>query len=133
MNEENHLIAERRAKITAWEEAGFTPYAQKFDRTHTAVEARKFCEETKLREASEILEGAKVQAKICGRIMNYRTMGKLAFLKIRDVSGDFQVCLMKNILEDMFKKLEKLLDLGDFCGFEGEFFITNLWWKYSTY
>ena len=125
MNEENHLITERRDKIAAWEEAGFTPYAQKFDRTHTASEAKKFCEKKKLRESAEILEKPKVQAKICGRIMNFRSMGKLAFLKIRDVSGDFQVCLMKNILGDNFKKFEKLLDLGDFCGFEGEFFLTK--------
>ena len=125
MTEENHLIAERRAKIAAWEEAGFTPYAQKFERTHTASESRDFCKKTKLREVSEILAAPKVQAKICGRIMNFRTMGKLSFLKIRDVSGDFQICLMKNIFEDQFKQFEKLLDLGDFCGFEGEFFMTK--------
>jgi lysyl-tRNA synthetase class 2 len=125
MTEENHLIAERRAKIAAWEEAGFTPYAQKFERTHTASEARAFCKKTKLRESSEILEYPQVQAKICGRIMNFRTMGKLSFLKIRDVSGDFQICLMKNIFEEQFKQFEKLLDLGDFCGFEGEFFMTK--------
>ena len=125
MTEENHLIAERRAKIAAWEEAGFTPYAQKFERTHTASESRDFCEKKTLRESSEILTAPKVQAKICGRIMNFRTMGKLSFLKIRDVSGDFQICLMKNIFEDQFKQFEKLLDLGDFCGFEGEFFMTK--------
>lgn len=125
MTEENHLIAERRAKIAAWEEAGFTPYAQTFERTYTANESHDFCKKTKLREASEILAAPKVQAKICGRIMNFRTMGKLSFLKIRDVSGDFQICLMKNIFGDQLKQFEKLLDLGDFCGFEGEFFMTK--------
>ncbi len=125
MCEENHLIAERRAKIAEWEKAGFPAYAQKFDRTHTAQEAREFCEETTLREVPEIVENPNIQAKICGRIMNFRSMGKLAFLKIRDVSGDFQVCLMKNLLGEDFKKFEKLLDLGDFCGFEGEFFLTK--------
>ena len=125
MNEENHLVAERRTKIAAWQEAGFTPYAQKFDRTHTATKARVFCKETTLREVGEILEKPTVQAKLCGRIMNFRTMGKLSFLKIRDVSGDFQICLMKNIFKEKFKQFEKLLDLGDFCGFEGEFFMTR--------
>ncbi len=125
MSEENHLITERRAKISGLEAAGFTPYAQRFDRTHTAAEARIFCEKTTLREANDIVEKPISQAQLCGRIMNFRSMGKLSFLKIRDVSGDFQVCLMKNLLGENFKKFEKLLDLGDFCGFEGEFFLTK--------
>lgn len=125
MSEENHLIAERRAKIAQWEEAGFAPYAQKYDRTHTATSAREFCKEAKFREVPEIMESPKSQAKMCGRIMNFRSMGKLAFLKMRDVSGDFQICFAKNILGDSYKKFEKMLDLGDFCGFEGEFFITK--------
>lgn len=125
MNEENHLIAERREKIKAWEAEGFIPYAVRFERTHTALEAKQFCEKNKLREVPEITEKPQAQAKLCGRIMNFRSMGKLAFLKIRDVSGDFQICLMKDLLGDLFKKLEKLLDLGDFCGFEGEFFLTK--------
>lgn len=125
MSEENQLIAERRAKIAQWEEAGFSPYAQKFERTLTAIQAQEFCEKNSLRETPEILEKPAVAGKMCGRIMNFRSMGKLAFLKIRDVSGDFQICLMKNLLGDNFKKFEKLLDLGDFCGFEGEFFMTK--------
>ncbi len=125
MNEENHLIAERREKISDLEKSGFISYAQKFDRTHTAAKARVFCEKTSLREVNNIVEKPIIQASLCGRIINFRSMGKLAFLKIRDVSGDFQVCLMKNLLGENFKKFEKLLDLGDFCGFEGEFFMTK--------
>ncbi|MBT3349235.1 lysine--tRNA ligase [bacterium] len=125
MSEENKLIAERRAKITQWESAGFAPYAQKFDRTHTAAEAREFCGKTKLRDAAEIMEKPKPNGKLCGRIVNFRSMGKLAFLKMRDASGDFQICFAKNVLGDAMKNFEKILDLGDFCGFDGEFFLTK--------
>ncbi len=123
---ENHLITDRRKKIANWEEKGFAGYAQKFDRTHTAEKAKKVCENGDLREANEILENpSKATIYLCGRIINLREMGKLAFLKIRDVTGDFQVCFAKNILGDDFKWFIKNLDLGDFCGFAGEFFITK--------
>jgi lysyl-tRNA synthetase class 2 len=57
--------------------------------------------------------------------MASREMGKLAFLKLRDVSGDFQVCLAQDLLGDDFKTLLKALDVGDYCGFTGEFFTTK--------
>ncbi|MDH3324926.1 MAG: OB-fold nucleic acid binding domain-containing protein, partial [Candidatus Peregrinibacteria bacterium] len=123
---ENHLITERRKKIEAWNEKGFDGYAKKYDRTHTAAEAKMACKTAKLREANEILEKpAGAENSICGRIMQKREMGKLAFLKIRDVSGDFQVCFAKNVLGDDFKFFTKKLDLGDFIGVAGEFFVTK--------
>ncbi|MCF7846535.1 MAG: lysine--tRNA ligase [Candidatus Gracilibacteria bacterium] len=125
MTDTHKLVAERTAKIKLWEELGFPGYAQKFDRTHTAREAREFCEKNDLRDTGDILEKPKSKAALAGRILQFRSMGKLAFLRLRDVSGDFQVCLARNILGDTMKKLEKALDLGDFCGFEGEFFITK--------
>jgi len=127
---ENHLITDRKEKIKNWEAKGFSGYAQKFDRTHTAKEAKSNIEvansSSLLREAGDLMKN-KVEPKqaLCGRIMQMRDMGKLAFLKIRDTSGDFQICLAQNVLGDDFKWFIKNLDLGDFCGFEGEFFLTK--------
>ncbi len=121
------FFAERVKKIKDWEELGFAGYAKKFDRTHNSAQAKEFCAQNKaeLRDAKTIMEDPQKVAKMCGRITNFRSMGKLAFLRIIDPEGDFQICLTKNVLGDLFKKAEKIFDLGDFAGFEGEFFLTN--------
>ena len=119
------IFEQRKEKIELWKELGFDPYGKSFDRTHTATQARKDIEKNKPREASEVLESPASDKALCGRIMSLRDMGKLTFLKIRDVSGDFQICLSKNLLGDKYKLFVKALDMGDFCGFNGEFFITK--------
>ncbi len=127
MSEENHLITERKAKIEDWRALGFDPYAKNFDRTHTAVQAIEEIEnnESALRDPKEIMVQPHSDQSVCGRIIAMREMGKLAFLRILDVSGDFQVALAQNILGDDFKALLKALDMGDYCGFSGEFFVTK--------
>lgn len=122
--EKNNLIIERKNKLKEWQKLGFD-YAEKFDRTHTSEVALSFLKKNETRSVSEIMKNPQSEVKMCGRIMNIREMGKLAFLKIRDRSGDFQIGLAKQVLEEGFKQFLKLLDLGDFCGFEGEFFVTK--------
>lgn len=122
---ENHLITDRKEKIKNWEAKGFSGYAKKFDRTHTAKKVLEYCDNNELKSPPELMKGTEPTYAVCGRIMQMRDMGKLAFFRIRDVSGDFQICLAKNILKDDFKWFVKNLDLGDFCGFEGEFFRTK--------
>lgn len=138
MSEDNRLITERKQKIHDLKALGFTPYAKDFTRTHTAAQATAFCKNNTLREASEIVayftqplsendltKTNKNLNLVAGRIVALREMGKLAFIGIRDVSGDFQVCVAKDVLGDLFKPLLKALDLGDYAGFAGEFFKTK--------
>lgn len=127
MAEENRFMAERKEKISQWEALGHSGYAKSFDRTHTAVEATNQIEANQgnLRAAPEIMVKPQVGASMAGRIVAMRDMGKLAFLKIRDVSGDFQIALAADLLEDDFKPWLKALDLGDYAGFSGEFFTTK--------
>ncbi len=127
MSEENHLITERKAKIQAWNDLGFPGYAKDFERTHTAAEAVEDIKsnEGALREAPAIMAKPQQARSMAGRIVASREMGKLAFLKIRDVSGNFQICLAQDLLGANFKALLKALDLGDYCGFAGEFFTTK--------
>ena len=127
MSEENHLITDRKAKIEAWKDLGFPAYAKSFDRTHTAEQATEEVKanEGSLRSAPEIMVKPNNGRSVCGRIVAMRDMGKLAFVSIRDVSGDFQVCLAKDLLGEDFKAFLKALDLGDYCGFAGEFFTTK--------
>ncbi len=124
---QDSLITERLKKIELWKELGFPAYSEKFDRNFTSSVAKAFCNDKKnrIREITEIFKSPISDSRLCGRIENLREMGKLAFLRIRDAEGDFQICLSREILGDKQKQFCKALDLGDFCGFEGEFFITK--------
>ncbi len=124
---QDSLVAERLKKIELWKELGFAPYSEKFERNFFSSTAKDFCKnpKNKIREITEIFTSPQKKVRICGRIMNLREMGKLAFLRIRDSEGDFQICLSREILGEKQKQFCKALDLGDFCGFEGGFFITK--------
>lgn len=124
MSTESHIIAERKRKFEEWRKLGFD-YASKFERTHTSGEAKAVVEKKEPRDIAVILKKPASGVALCGRIMNLRDMGKLAFLRIRDGEGDFQICLAKDILGEDYKMFLRILDLGDFCGFEGEFFRTK--------
>ncbi len=121
---EGKLIAERENKLALWAEHGWG-YASRYDRTHTSELAREYIHENDPRPTKDVMAEPRTDTAVCGRIMNVRDMGKLSFLRIRDAEGDFQVCLAASVLGDQHKTLLRLLDLGDFCGFRGEFFLTK--------
>lgn len=63
---------------------------------------------------------------IVGRIMIKRGAGKIAFVKIFDGSGEFQVVLKADEIGiEKMKVFDKLFDMGDFAEFSGTFFITE--------
>jgi len=77
-------------------------------------------------EISQVISkdlGQKV--KIAGRIMLFRLMGNIAFLKLLDESGSVQVVINKKEFEGDYKFWTKNLDMGDFIGVEGERFDTQ--------
>jgi lysyl-tRNA synthetase class 2 len=103
----------RREKVAKLREAGIQPYADSFERNHTAVEAGK-------------LEDGKTKVKVAGRILMMRLMGKLAFVRISDQSGSYQIILQQEEMgETEFKLWSKQLDLGDFVGAIGKTFTTK--------
>ena len=78
-----------------------------------------------LKEAS-ILEDGTTGVKVAGRIVFVRNMGKLSFLKLRDIDSDFQVSFKKDLLgEEEYNFFNKYIDIGDFIGVEGEIFTTH--------
>ncbi len=112
LNNEPDERQERIKKIDLIKEMGFEPYAGKFDRTHTAEEARK------------LTDGE--PAKVAGRIMLLRDMGKLAFAQLQDFSGKIQIIFKVDVLgQDEYKKIIKILNIGDHVGVEGEIFTTQ--------
>lgn len=97
----------RREKILSMKENGLIPYKDKFNRTHTILEAR------------DLKDGDK--CRICGRITGRRGFGKLMFLDLFDVYAKIQLELtLNNLGEEKFAEIKKYLDIGDFVGVEGE-------------
>ena len=78
-----------------------------------------------LKEAS-VLEDGTTGVKVAGRIVFVRNMGKLSFLKLRDIDSDFQISFKKDLLgEEEYNFFNKFIDIGDFIGVEGEIFTTQ--------
>ena len=89
------------------------PYPAKYERTHT------------LTEAKELEDGTK-DVKVCGRIAFARKMGKLSFVKIRNIEDSFQLEFRVDLLgEEKYEFFKKLIDGGDFIGAKGEIFTTQ--------
>jgi len=102
----------RLAKAEQIRKSGGVPYAAKFDRTHS------------LSEAGALKDGTK--STIAGRVMLFRSMGKMTFASLQDESGRMQVAFKEEDLgTDTYKELQKLIDLGDFIGVSGTFFTTK--------
>ena len=89
------------------------PYPEKFERTHTLKEAT-------------LLEDNTAGVSLAGRIVFARKMGKLSFIRIRDLEGSIQLELRVDIVgEDKYQFFKKLIDTGDFIGATGEMFTTQ--------
>ena len=62
---------------------------------------------------------------IAGRIVLKRVMGKASFATLRDASGDIQIYVTKNnVDEDVYEDF-KTWDLGDIVGVSGTLFRTQ--------
>ena len=89
------------------------PYPDKFNTTHT------------LKDAATLEDGTK-NVSVAGRIVFARKMGKLSFVKIRDIEKAFQLELKIDLLgEEKYDFFKKMVDGGDFIGATGEIFTTQ--------
>lgn len=74
----------------------------------------------------EVLKEQHIQAKVAGRIMLKRVMGKASFFTIQDVSGAIQLYVARdNLSESVYEENVSLWDLGDIVGVEGTLFKTK--------
>ncbi len=114
------IAQERLDKVERLRQAGTDPYPNRFARTHTAARAVELLGEI---EAGEEKED---RVRVAGRIMANRSMGKSAFMDIRDASGKIQLLFM-NLKEMDENRLQmfKDLDIGDFIGVEGSILRTR--------
>jgi lysyl-tRNA synthetase class 2 len=118
---ESHLIQERVLKLKRLvEEKEISPYPYSFKESDNPKEIKeKYDKKLKPEEHS------KKNAKISGRVITKRDMGKAAFLKIRCDEIDFQFYLSIDSMGKKAFKFLKLIDVGDFVGGFGEIFKTK--------
>ena len=118
-SDENHLIAERRAKLAKLRERG-NAFPNDFRRT--ALAGRLL--EDYGAEAAESLDNAKVRVAVAGRLRAKRIMGKASFINIEDVSGTIQVFLQQASLGEVYGEFRSW-DVGDIVAAEGTLFRTK--------
>lgn len=89
------------------------PYPDSFKRTHT------------LKEAKNLSDGT-TDVSVCGRIIFMRKIGKLSFVRIRELESDLQLEFrIDEVGEERYDFFKKLIDSGDFIGARGEIFTTQ--------
>jgi lysyl-tRNA synthetase, class II len=118
-DDENHLIAERRAKLAKLREQG-AAFPNGFRRN--ALAGDLLCAYGN--RSAELLEVEAVPVRIAGRLRVKRVMGKASFAKLEDTSGTIQVFLQKETLREVYDEF-KTWDVGDIVGAEGTLFRTK--------
>jgi lysyl-tRNA synthetase class 2 len=117
---ENKLIAERRAKLAALREQG-DAYPNDFRRNAIAEELHQTFHE----HDKDALDDEHIEVAVCGRMMAKRVMGKASFIKLQDRSGQIQVRLERDRLPDGVYQGFKKWDVGDIVGARGILMRTN--------
>ncbi len=112
--DENQLIAERRAKLEAWRKSG-KAFPNDFQRENTAL---KVLEGYDGKTAGE-LEAMPVEVRMAGRMMLKRVMGKASFATIQDLSGRIQIYVTRDRVGEATYADFKTWDLGDIIGIVG--------------
>ncbi len=114
MGEEDRFKTQRIAKRDALVQMGIDPYGHRFPDVWATEAVRSASEPLQLEPGQR----SELRARVAGRIALLRVMGKLAFLTIRDGTGDLQFGLSKSELGETWAAV-KQLDLGDVIGADG--------------
>ena len=91
VQDENHIIAERRAKLAEWRTSG-KAYPNDFAREDISSKLIEQYGD----KSNEALEAQPVEVKIAGRIMLKRVMGKASFVTIADMGGRIQLYIARD-------------------------------------
>ncbi len=105
----------RMAKAERLRAAGIEPYPVGYPRTHTIAEVRAQHPDLPPDTATGDTVG------VAGRVMLYRTGGKLCFATIRDGAGEIQVMISRDrVGDEALAAWKSDVDLGDHIGVTGE-------------
>lgn len=134
----------RIAKAKKMKDMGIIPYAQSFDKKNLISDIIKEYETKDHRDINDIIPNPEMQVKTAGRVMLYRSHGKLAFAKLLDSTDQIQLMFHRENCkiithewivdklndgseEEMsaYKFMEKMVDMWDFIGVQWEVFKTH--------
>ena len=119
-DDENQIIAERRAKLRALREHG-PAYPNDFERDALAADLH----EAHDGQTGEALDAAPVAVAVAGRMVLKRVMGKASFATIQDMSGRIQLYITSDAIGAPAHDAFKHWDLGDIVGARGTLFKTR--------
>ncbi len=127
----------RREKLARWRaDYGVEPYGQRVDDITSLTDARALYNEAAHEEYAASAAAAKEnpdatvvdnrpRARVAGRCIQHRAMGKLVFIVLRDHTGDLQISVSKAAVDQPSFKLASKLDYGDIVVAEGPVGRTN--------
>ena len=106
----------RREKAEKLRSLGLYPFGDRYDRDSLASDIKEKYKDL----THEELESMDEHAKVAGRIMFIRKMGKASFFSIQDKSGKIQIYISINDIGEEDYTLFKTADIGDIVGVEGK-------------
>ncbi len=118
--DENQIITERRAKLTALRNAGIA-FPNDFERKNLSGDLHTAYGEM----SHDELATAHVSVAVAGRMMLKRVMGKASFATVQDMSGRIQLFISNGDTGEEAHSAFKHYDLGDILGASGVLFKTK--------
>ena len=120
VQDENQIIAERRAKLNAIRAKGIA-FPNDFQRKNMAADLHAEYGE----KSHDDLEAAQIPVAVAGRMMLKRVMGKASFATIQDMGGRIQLFISNDITGEAAHAEFKHYDMGDILGAVGVLFKTK--------
>ncbi|EKD29958.1 MAG: hypothetical protein ACD_78C00200G0003 [uncultured bacterium (gcode 4)] len=132
-------VQTRIEKIERMKDLGVIAYAASFDKKNPIGSLASF-DAGQFRAIETIIVAPIDNVKTAGRVILFRSFGKISFAKIQDATGEIQVMFSREncsiVTQDgiktqlseevsAYKFMEKLVDMGDFIGVEWELFLTH--------
>lgn len=108
------LLQARLEKLRQLQALGIDPWGGRFDNPQPIAELRRMPADY-FREEQP---GPAVRA--AGRVLRYRSAGRLLFLELWDQTGRIQLMIRVNKVSETEWKVAQLIDLGDIIGVDGE-------------
>ena len=105
---EDQLRQQRLEKLERIRQSGANPWPARFERSHTAQQARDAYQSDEDR----------LPATMAGRLVAFRDIGGMSFSSLQDGSGRVQLSFHRDDLGERYEDL-KDLDVGDFVGVSG--------------
>ncbi len=112
---------QRQKKLVELGSLGYPAYPHKFAWTHTP---QQVIEQFGARDRTH-LDAEPIEARVAGRIVALRPMGKAGFAHLAGDGGRLQIYVRLDVVGEQTFRVFQLLDLGDIVGVSGHLFRTK--------